>query len=70
MTDINTTIRTIRQAEEVHKVLEGMKRHQRASTGPHAQTSPSGAVSTMRNSPAGTCLPLRMYAQSRVRTPR
>ena len=42
MTDINAVIRTIRQAEEVHKILEGMKRHQRTSNGPRAQTSTIG----------------------------
>lgn len=41
MIDVNHAIRTIRQAEEVHKILEGMKRHQRAITGPKVQTSAS-----------------------------
>lgn len=42
MTDINATIRTIRQAEEVHKILEGMKRHQRATGNLGIQSSSRG----------------------------
>lgn len=42
MIDVNHAIRTIRQAEEVHKVLEGMKRHQRTTGNLGIQSSSRG----------------------------